>query len=280
MCKNKNCNGSCPKCSGNNQNDNIIAQLQSQVEALTESIKPFICGHPILLIESDSDIAQFDTDGYGVGCWEGWAICNGQAYMNPQTKVNFTTPNFTDRFIVQAGGSYSVGDTGGLDTVALTVNELPVHTHGITDNGHTHNLTDTGHNHPVDDPGHDHAGSGGSHTHTFTTNTIGGHEHSTGVIGITDGGGGTGANVRTSSAASGNSTSTDGAHSHSGTTDPASAAVTVNSSFTGVQTQNAFIGITETDSNTTEITVDDAGSGDAHENRPPYFAALYVIKMW
>ena len=40
-----------------------------------------------------------------------------------------TIPNLTDRFIVQAGGSYDQGNTGGANTVALTENQMPKHNH-------------------------------------------------------------------------------------------------------------------------------------------------------
>jgi hypothetical protein len=65
----------------------------------------------------------------------GWYLCNG---LN-------STPNLQDRFVVGSGGNYTVGSTGGSDTVtaqatvtvsghALTEAETPKHTHGtITD---------------------------------------------------------------------------------------------------------------------------------------------------
>jgi microcystin-dependent protein len=67
---------------------------------------------------------------------EGWALCDGSN----------GTPDLRDRFIVGAGGSYSVGDTGGSNSVTLSVSEMPSHQHGTgtlrTDfiPGHTHSL--------------------------------------------------------------------------------------------------------------------------------------------
>ncbi|MEN9868527.1 MAG: hypothetical protein RL748_4117 [Pseudomonadota bacterium] len=49
----------------------------------------------------------------------GWALCDG----------NNGTPNLKDRFIVGAGASYGVGATGGANTVALSINEMPSHNH-------------------------------------------------------------------------------------------------------------------------------------------------------
>lgn len=55
----------------------------------------------------------------------GWAICDGKN----------GTPNLTDRFIVGAGRSYSLGALGGINTVTLNTNQMPSHTHVISGNG-------------------------------------------------------------------------------------------------------------------------------------------------
>lgn len=52
----------------------------------------------------------------------GWALCDG-------TKG---TPNLRDRFIVGAGASYVVGDTGGANSVRLNENQLPSHSHNYS----------------------------------------------------------------------------------------------------------------------------------------------------
>ena len=60
----------------------------------------------------------------------GWKLCDGTA----------GTPNLMDRFIVGAGNSYAVGSTGGslnhthtvsIGGTALTVAQIPPHTHDI-----------------------------------------------------------------------------------------------------------------------------------------------------
>jgi len=58
----------------------------------------------------------------------GWRICDGGG----------GTPDLRDRFIVGAGNSYGVGNTGGANSVQLTLNEIPSHSHGVNDPGHTH----------------------------------------------------------------------------------------------------------------------------------------------
>jgi len=55
----------------------------------------------------------------------GWALCNGAN----------GTPNLQDRFIVGAGSSYGVSNTGGNADATL-----PYHTHSISDPGHGHDM--------------------------------------------------------------------------------------------------------------------------------------------
>jgi microcystin-dependent protein len=61
----------------------------------------------------------------------GWGLCDGSAGR----------PDLRDRFIVGAGSSYGVGATGGQNTVTLSVNQLPPHSHGVNDPGHSHPTT-------------------------------------------------------------------------------------------------------------------------------------------
>lgn len=51
----------------------------------------------------------------------GWALCNGSN----------GTPDLRGRFVIGAGGSYSVGNTGGEESVTLTLKQIPSHSHGI-----------------------------------------------------------------------------------------------------------------------------------------------------
>ena len=54
----------------------------------------------------------------------GYVLCNGTN----------NTPDLRNRFIVGAGGpDYSPGDTGGADSVTLTVDQIPAHTHTYID---------------------------------------------------------------------------------------------------------------------------------------------------
>ena len=54
----------------------------------------------------------------------GFALCDG----------NNSTPNLSGRFVVgydASNGDYDVNDTGGSESVTLTVNQIPAHTHNI-----------------------------------------------------------------------------------------------------------------------------------------------------
>jgi microcystin-dependent protein len=67
------------------------------------------------------------------------------------------TPDLRDKFVVGAGTSYAVGATGGANTVALAIGNLPAHSHGVNDPSHAHSVYDPGHNHGLNDPGHSHS---------------------------------------------------------------------------------------------------------------------------
>lgn len=109
---------------------------------------------------------------------DGWLLCDGSN----------GTPNLRDRFVVGAGGIYSVGNSGGANAVSLSVNQIPSHTHtGSTS-------------------------TAGSHTHTGSTNTAGAHRHQY----TTGSGSGWAGHAREGTNASrDNNTSSEGAHSHS-----------------------------------------------------------------
>ena len=51
----------------------------------------------------------------------GWALCDG----------NNGTPDLRNRFVAGAGDDYSVNDTGGANSVTLTEDEMPSHSHTV-----------------------------------------------------------------------------------------------------------------------------------------------------
>jgi microcystin-dependent protein len=74
----------------------------------------------------------------------GWLLCQGQLLPISQYDVlfnligttyggdgqnTFALPNLQSRMPVHQGSGYVLGQTGGVETVTLTRNQLPVHTH-------------------------------------------------------------------------------------------------------------------------------------------------------
>jgi microcystin-dependent protein len=197
----------------------------------------------------------------------GWALCNGAN----------GTPNLRNRFIVGAGGNYNPGDTGGSNSVTLTTSQIPAHSH-------TGSTASAG--------GHVHSGStatAGAHAHTGSTATAGGHSHS----GSTSGVGNHAHSItvyQTNSYQLGNNTALDrsgastgstggaGAHSHSLNIDSAGAhthSLSINSA--GAHTHS--LSINSAGAHTHTVTVGNTGGGQSHENRPPYYALAFIMRV-
>ena len=133
----------------------------------------------------------------------GWLLCDGSS----------STPDLRDRFVVGAASTYSVNDTGGANTVALSTANLPAHTHSSGTLGGSTN-------------------SAGAHTHSGTTNTTGAHTHS--YVGVTGCGGG--GNCERDGEVTTRNTASAGDHSHTLNVNSAGAhthTVDVNSGSTG-----------------------------------------------
>ena len=64
----------------------------------------------------------------------GWTLCDGQN----------GAPDLKGKFIFGNGGSRGMNSTGGVETVALDINQMPHHNHdaSVSDPGHFHNLED------------------------------------------------------------------------------------------------------------------------------------------
>ena len=115
-----------------------------------------------------------------------WQLCDGTN----------GTPDLRNRFVVGSGATYSTGNTGGTNSVALTESQIPSHNHTLTASSssagpHSHAYLDK-------HTGTDSAGSGtnnvGSNTDfidvTRTTSNVGAHTHAiSGTIASTGGDG-------------------------------------------------------------------------------------------
>ena len=173
--------------------------------------------------------------GLAADCPAGWHICDGTG----------GTPDLRDRFIVGAGNTYALSDSGGsagqtitVDAHVLTTAEMPAHSHGVNDPGHSHGVSDPGHSHGVSDPGHYHN------------------------INVTGGGGRGNGGIDTAT--------------HSGSsTDTQNTGVSINSAGTGVSVNSAYTG----------LSTQNAGSGGGHShtasgstNLPPYYGLYFIMK--
>ena len=89
----------------------------------------------------------------------GWVICDGSN----------STPDLRDKFILAAGSSYSVGDTGGSADAIVVSHSHGAGNYGASSSGsHSHNLSNLT------------TSSTSSHTHdsgNFSTNNTGSHSH-------------------------------------------------------------------------------------------------------
>jgi hypothetical protein len=137
----------------------------------------------------------------------GWALCNGQN----------GTPNLLNRFVVAAGGSYSVGATGGSADAALVAHSHTVSASGTTSGagGHSHSVNDPTHQHgnviaasgstfvdliALDPPGgyaFTHPGATSAASTGISVTGVGDHTHAVSVAGSTstDGSSATNANL-------------------------------------------------------------------------------------
>ncbi len=105
----------------------------------------------------------------------GWLLCDGSAisrstysrlfaivgttYGTGNGTTTFNLPNLQERLPLGKGGSTNLGNTGGSNTVTLSVDQLPSHTHTGT------------------------TATNGSHTHSGSTSTDGLHSHSSNANG-------------------------------------------------------------------------------------------------
>ena len=107
--------------------ENIIPSSDSAIDIGTNSVR-FANGYFDTLYGDASNLTNFPNIPTGaIILWSGasnaiptgFVLCDG----------NNGTPDLRDRFIVGAGSTYSKGDTGGANSVTLTVDQIPPHSH-------------------------------------------------------------------------------------------------------------------------------------------------------
>lgn len=194
----------------------------------------------------------------------GWQLCDGTN----------GTPDLRDRFVMGASGTTAPGSTGGTHETVLTTAQLPEHAHAVgsmavnVDGAHDHAFSATssltgGHDHSA---GTYKADSNGAHTHTiparqFTTTESTEQENT---------------RLRASSAAGSllnfSSMNSAGAHTHAVSGNSGSVASHRHTlSGTTASSPSHSHGLS---GNTAAV-----GSGDAIDNRPPYLALAYIMRV-
>ena len=233
--------------------DRVLGEL-NRLRSEVRNIKTVTLRADLDLAELAIDDVQAGTGGGipvgGIILWSGsvgtipsgWGLCDGTD----------GTPDLTDRFVVGAGGTYTPGDTGGADTVTLALSEIPAHVHSISNHVHT-----MAHTHEIDPP-NTNTGAGTAHDHNIA-----------GKIGL-------------SSSAHDTQSHVAAAHSAAGTYSSA-VPIADESDHTHAVNIAAFTSDASSAANTGDPTTNpDSGSvggGGAHENRPPYYALAFIMRL-
>jgi len=150
-----------------------------------------------------------------------------------------------NRLTSAAGGvdATKLGSAGGAATHTLTTAQMPAHAHGVTDPGHNHSINDPGHAHTASDSGHGHGSRWQPTGGNYGVVASGGSY--VGRVAITD------------------DTNLDR------DTSVNTANITVAAAGTGIWNSG----------NTTSISIQNNGSGQAHPNTQPTVCANPIIRL-
>ena len=93
----------------------------------------------------------------GASAPEGYLLCNGAAvsrsdyatlfgvigttYGAGDGSTTFNVPDLSGRVVIGVSGTHALASTGGSETVTLSANELPAHSHEVPQHGHANNIT-------------------------------------------------------------------------------------------------------------------------------------------
>jgi microcystin-dependent protein len=244
-----------------------VCSLETKTVIIEEKSIYYVPLYGIIMYYGDITLGgtDFELNGYGKATkkLDAFAICDGSN----------GTPDMRDRFVVGAGRSYAqktfgpqvpgqepstTNDTLSLQfsSVQLTIDEMPTHNHGITEpkvNG-----VEVGHSHSYTEPN-----NGTGHNHGGATNTTGSkHKHKFDYEGgaldpNNDGSGNPQPDGRYQQFLNAE-TKEDGEHTHG-----------IAYGTTGIAISNSKTG----------ITINDKGGSVKHENRPPYIALGYIMRV-
>ena len=192
----------------------------------------------------------------------GWQLCDGTN----------NTPDLRNRFVIGAGDTYPVGNTGGnADSVVVE------HSHTIND--HNHTFSGSGSDNVDISVSGTTGNQSQSHNHSFTTNTTGDHRHDGTVptpLYVPSGDTDRGENHSIFSADNSQTqvTTFAGDHNHSGTTGGQSD--DHNHSFSGSGSDTVNISVSGTTGVQSDSGTSTAGSSGTGTNIPPYYALCFI----
>lgn len=199
----------------------------------------------VALLEEEKNNVGFVSLFYGAlqDIPAGWVVCDGQN----------GTPDMRGRVPVGAGGQYALGATGGADSVTLTTAQLPPHSHGgKAKSGGLHGHSAS-------------SGNAGSHSHSVSTENAGEHRHGYKSDNDSNAGGGS-VSKSDNQFERTNYTEYAGLHNH-----------VVNISSAGLH--NHIISISQGGTHEHDLEITNTGSEEAHENRMPYLALHFIMKI-
>jgi len=76
----------------------------------------------------------------------GWALCQGQLMPISENETlfnligttyggdgqqTFQLPDLRSRMVIHQGGGFTIAETGGVENVSLTINQMPAHSHPV-----------------------------------------------------------------------------------------------------------------------------------------------------
>ena len=151
-----------------------INKVPTNADALTLANQGAFGAGEFVITPQDADDADFFLLTHPIGSY----YITEEA-ISPVDKYGGGWTQIKDRFLLAAGGSYTLNATGGESSHILELSELPSHTHSFSWSGnHSHTVTDPGHSHKITTSSSDSKGSyvdtgdSGSYSNAASTSSV------------------------------------------------------------------------------------------------------------